>query len=184
MMDVRRNNPTGRRKDGGFTLIELMVVLAILAALLTLGGPSYMGWVQNARIRGVAESLQNGLQIARAEAVRRNTNVEFLLQGISGAWTVQLQQGATFVQGSAAEGGANVTVTSAPAGATMLTYDGMGRVMTSNTDGSLPINAMAVDMPPEIVPPAKTRDLQVTVGSGGEVRMCDPNVADDDTRSC
>lgn len=173
-----------RLRKIGFTLVELMVVVAVLAALLSIGGPSFMEWIQNSRIRTAAESLQNGLQVARAEAVRRNTNVEFILQAnggqLNGGWLVQLQQGAVFVQQSAAEGGANVTVTSTPAGSTTLTYNGMGRVNTSNGDGSAPLTQIAVDLPESVLPAAKSRDLQLAVGVGGEVRMCDPNVEDDD----
>lgn len=174
------------RSMRGFTLVELMVVVAVLAALMSIGAPSFMEWIQNSRIRSAAESLQNGLQIARAEAVRRNTNVEFVLQGTKGAWTVRLQQGATFVQGSSAEGGANVTVASTPAGATTLTYNGMGRVSTGNADGSAPITQLAVDLPAAVLPAAKTRDLRVTVGIGGEIRMCDPDAGlpADDPRRC
>lgn len=170
----------------GFTLVELMVVVAVLAALLGVGAPSFMEWIQNTRIRSAAESLQNGLQIARAEAVRRNANVEFVLQGTKGAWTVRLQQGATFLQGSSAEGGANVTVASTPAGATMLTYNGMGRVSTPNADGSAPITQLAVDLPASVLSADKTRDLRVTVGVGGEIRMCDPDAGlpEDDPRRC
>lgn len=173
-------NPSALRcRTSGFTLVELMVVVAVLAALLSIGGPSFMEWIQNSRIRTVAESLQNGLQVARAEAVRRNTNVEFILQA-NGGWLVQLQQGAVFVQRAVAEGGANVTVTSTPAGSTTLTYNGMGRVNTSNGDGSEPLTQVAVDLAESVLPAAKSRDLQLTVGVGGEVRMCDPNVADGD----
>lgn len=185
-MNARRNAETGCERLGGFTLVELMVVVAVLAALLSVGGPSFMEWIQNSRIRTATESLQNGLQVARAEAVRRNTNVEFVLQGAGGGWLVQLQQGAVFVQQSAAEGGANVIVTATPGGSTTLTYNGMGRVNTGNGDGSAPLTQLAIDLPESILPAAKSRDLRVTIGVGGEVRMCDPatNLPDGDPRRC
>lgn len=62
-------------KRRGFTLIELMVTLSILAFSLALVAPSFSGWVQNSKVRSYAESLQNALQFARSEAVRRNTPV-------------------------------------------------------------------------------------------------------------
>jgi len=63
----------------GFSLIELMVGLAVLAILLALGVPALSSWMQNTQIRNEAESIQNGLQLARAEAVRRNAVVRFQL---------------------------------------------------------------------------------------------------------
>lgn len=67
------------RRVRGFTLIELMVSLAITASLLLLGMPAYRGWVQGARIKSVAEGVHAGLQKARAEAIRRNAPVTLRL---------------------------------------------------------------------------------------------------------
>ena len=72
---------TPRRSEHGFSLVELMVTVAVLSLLMTLAVPSFAEWIQNSRIRTAAESIQNGLQVARAEAVRRNARVEFALVG-------------------------------------------------------------------------------------------------------
>ncbi len=61
------------------SLIELMVGLAIVAILFALGAPSFTAWIQSAQIRTAAEAMQNGLMLARGEAVRRNTLVRFSL---------------------------------------------------------------------------------------------------------
>ncbi|MGH8755835.1 MAG: pilus assembly FimT family protein, partial [Burkholderiales bacterium] len=63
----------------GFTLIELMIVIAVVGVLLTLGLPEAATWIQNTKIRAKSESISNGLQLARAEAVRRNTRIQFML---------------------------------------------------------------------------------------------------------
>lgn len=63
----------------GVTLIELVIGMAIVAMLVSAGLPSFMQWMQNAQVRAAAEGLQTGLQLARAEAVRRNTPVRFQL---------------------------------------------------------------------------------------------------------
>lgn len=62
-------------KQRGFTLVELMVALSILAFSLAMVAPSFSIWVQNSKLRSYAESLQNALQFARSEAVRRNTTI-------------------------------------------------------------------------------------------------------------
>jgi type IV fimbrial biogenesis protein FimT len=66
-----------RHIQQGVTLVELVIALVILGLLFGYGLPSFSGWIQNAQIRTAAEATQNGLQLARAEAVRRNTQVRF-----------------------------------------------------------------------------------------------------------
>lgn len=63
----------------GFTLIEMMVTLAVMALLLMMGLPSMSTWLQNTQLRASAESIQAGLQLARAESLRRNAPVRFQL---------------------------------------------------------------------------------------------------------
>lgn len=70
-------HPRGR--DAGFSLIEMAVVLAILGIMLGIALPNYQTWIQNAQVRAAAESTMDGLRMARAEAVRRNTLVRFQL---------------------------------------------------------------------------------------------------------
>lgn len=68
-----------RPVDRGFTLIELSIVLAIMAGMLAWAIPAFSVWVANARVRSVAESLQNDMRQAQAEAVRRNRQVALVL---------------------------------------------------------------------------------------------------------
>ena len=79
---------TSQHKDEfGFTLVELLVGITIFGLTMSLSMSSYREWIQNSRIRNVAESIQSGLQLARAEAVKRNTPVQFAL-GSGSEWAV------------------------------------------------------------------------------------------------
>lgn len=53
----------------GFTLIELMIVIAIFALILSFGIPQYNTLVMNGRISSKTNELQGLLQLARSEAV-------------------------------------------------------------------------------------------------------------------
>jgi type IV fimbrial biogenesis protein FimT len=59
----------------GLTLIELMVAMAILVVVLSIGLPSVDGIGNSSRLSSTSNELSGALQLARAEAVRRNRNV-------------------------------------------------------------------------------------------------------------
>lgn len=65
------------RANRGFSLIELSVILAVIGLLMAIGLPTFQTWLRNVQVRNAAESLQNGLQFARMEALRRNERVSF-----------------------------------------------------------------------------------------------------------
>ena len=50
-----------------------------MGILFVMGVPSFKNWIQNAQIHTATEAIQNGLELARAEAVRRNSLVRFQL---------------------------------------------------------------------------------------------------------
>ncbi len=63
------------KQNRGFTLIELMVALAVGVLLLVVGIPSFRSTIQNYRITTQANEFLGALNLARGEAVKRNTVV-------------------------------------------------------------------------------------------------------------
>jgi type IV fimbrial biogenesis protein FimT len=154
----------------GFTLIELMIVVVIVALTLALGMPSYRTWVQNTQIYNAAESAQNGLQKAKAEAVKQNAKIEFVL-GNNPPWIIKVAGGAV-IERSTTEGAKNVSTSATPQNATTITFGNLGGVVT-NADASVTLTQ--IDFTSPTLP--SSRNLRVTIGVGGNVRMCDPNLA-------
>ncbi len=175
-----------KRTARGFSVLEVMVVVAIIGLLLSIGVPSFFTYTQNMQIRSAAEQVTAGLNIAKNEAIRRNSLVELAL-GTGTSWTVTevTAGGARNVLQSrdANEGSVNVTAVITPAGTAAVTFNGMGRVVTQNDDGTFAITQINLDNP-KISNAAERRKLQIMIPVGGAVRMCDPLVSGTDPRTC
>ncbi len=64
-----------KRAHSGFTLLELMVVLAIAGVLFAVGIPAMGNFLRNSRITGAANDVMVAMHMARSEAVKRRLNV-------------------------------------------------------------------------------------------------------------
>jgi len=91
----------------GMSLIEIMVAVAIVAILFAAAAPDFSSWIQNTKIRNAAEAMQNGLTLAKTEAVHRNTISQFVSCGGS-SWQVIA---ASSVSASAVVCGTNAATT-------------------------------------------------------------------------
>lgn len=190
------------RDHYGFTLVELIFALAIVALLMLLGLPSYQAWIQNVKIRNTAESILNGMQLSKAEAVRRNMNVGFYLVSSMDAscalddthsnWIVGLQEpnancneapsetvAPQIIQKRSEQEGATegLTISTLPSGASSFVFTPLGR---GNAVGS-EITQVDVGISSSI---SGVRNLRILVGAGGSLKMCDPNLTNDDPRKC
>lgn len=65
----------GHRHGRGFTLVELLVVVAIVAVIVMVAGPSLNGLVQIQRLRGINAQMVTDIQLARTEALARQQPV-------------------------------------------------------------------------------------------------------------
>lgn len=62
------------KKDSGVTLVELMVIFAIIAILAAVAVPSFSGWLPNYRLKQAARDVFSRFQLAKFTAIKRNTN--------------------------------------------------------------------------------------------------------------
>lgn len=185
------------RRQRGFTLIEMIVTVAIMALLGALAMPSMIGWVRNNKVRTVSDSLQNGLRLAQAEATRRSRQVVFSLtddkpsasgytaKTDGGNWAINTVTSMTsdetsaFVEaGILRDVGSNVVIS----GPAAICFNSLGRMVANDSPG---VTSAVCDLP-TTTPPVYfytikmsdsvegDRPLKVTVALGGQVRLCDP----------
>lgn len=67
--------PAGSFGQKGFTLLELIVVVAITGIVLAWGVPSFNNLIRNSRLTSETNSLVGDIQVARSEAIKRGANV-------------------------------------------------------------------------------------------------------------
>jgi type IV fimbrial biogenesis protein FimT len=187
-------------KSAGFTLIEVMVVVTIIALVIMLGLPSYRAWIHNTQIYNAAESVQNGLQKAKALAVKQNASIEFVLATTTPpTWRIQLPGNNTscptinntLLECSSSEGAKNVT--SSITGTNTVTFNNLGMIGVPpntplNTNGSAPLTQIDFDSV-DSAQLTGLRKLRVTIGINGlgsNIRMCDRNISltSTDPRKC
>ena len=198
-----------RSAPRGVTLIELAVVVALVALLLMAIIPSASTWIRNIQIRNVATSLQNGLQKARAEAMRRNTNVRFSLVSLNDSavmdnscavadngvsWVVSLDDPSNSCASAVSDttaprildkqatgaGGKWVLVQGSDAGGN----DADSIIFNSfgRPTGTASLARLNVN---NNVAGDDYRALRIVISTGGTVRMCEPAVtSSSDPRKC
>jgi type IV fimbrial biogenesis protein FimT len=74
-------------KKTGFTLVELMITVAILGIILSLSVPSFQQWIRDSSTLSASSDLYDALQRARSEAIRLGTTVSLRSKSATdGSW--------------------------------------------------------------------------------------------------
>jgi len=120
-------------KQSGFTIIELMMVIAIAGVMAAFAGPSFTTMINNNRITTQTNQFILAVQIARSEAVKRGRPISITATDGSNwaqGWQVLDENDAVIQNFDAVPSG--LTVVSADS-KTSFTFSGSGEVNTSDT---------------------------------------------------
>jgi type IV fimbrial biogenesis protein FimT len=140
-----------RNHRSGFTLVELLVTLAIVAIVATVGVPAYGTLIEGMRLAGAAGELHQALLYARSEAAKRGRNVVIESKGgtawgagwrVRDATTNEVLRDVPSLLGGLTVTGSAASLTYAPHGRpsaavtlTVCPASGTGRQITVNTLG-------------------------------------------------
>lgn len=119
-----------KRRPMGFTLIELITTVTVMAILAGIAVPSFSAFIANQRIRNVSFDLMAAITLARSQAVTRNESVSLRKAGTAwdGGWTVS-DGTLTFHTQEAYK---NLSITDS-ASSNAVTYGKDGRAVTTST---------------------------------------------------
>lgn len=213
MPSLRLRRPQAASAIRGVSLIELLVGIAILGIAVALGAPAFSEWINNSQIRSTAESIQNGLHLARAEAVRRNTAVQFQLtttldnsctvNRTGTNWVVSISSATTpaashcgddvsdtgssmlLQKGMPVAANASATIDASQAA---FGFNGLGRIAATTVPvtpaGSSTINIKSSRGACLGDTGGSLRCLRILVAAAGQIRMCDPQRPSGDAMAC
>jgi type IV fimbrial biogenesis protein FimT len=87
------NTPLPKLKNvsSGFTLIELMVTIAVLAIIVSIAAPNISTQLANQRVKSTTATLVNALKEAKAESIIRRQNVSVIYDSSATTKNITLQ---------------------------------------------------------------------------------------------
>jgi type IV fimbrial biogenesis protein FimT len=145
-------------RSRGFTLIEMLVTLAIFAVLLMIAIPSMRPFLQSQSVKNASMDINSTVALARSEAIKRNATVDVTANSAtdwSQGWVVSQTTPAATIRKQPALGNIVITPSSGS-----FSFDGNGRMTSTGATFTIkPLNKTG----------SQPLCLTVTVGSTGRV---------------
>jgi len=159
-----------RRQQRGFTLIELMITLAVAGIVLMASVPPFVNMFTRIRVEGTGNELSADLQFARTEAVRRRTIVSLATTSGGAGYRITMPDPVTsgaVIQLKGVDFATGLRVTE---GIVTVSYDAM--------------RAMANESVLTLSDASDRAQLRVAVNAMGRVEMCSPGHTISNYPSC
>ncbi len=173
-------------KNKGFTIIEFMVVIAVLSVAMVLTLPDFSKWILSTKMKNVAESIALGVKQAKGNAIRNNWTAYFYLNE-DGSWIVSKNSGKMdTVRGGMMKINNKMKISVNPSGANTIIFDHMGLIISDFKNspnkstvvepsealadyGIGPISEITISL---IDDDEAINDIKIKIGEGGSVITC------------
>jgi type IV fimbrial biogenesis protein FimT len=155
-----------KKRNTGFTLLELMIVVAIIGIIAAIAVPSYQDMIERNRLKQAVEGLKSDLQYTRTEAIKRSKDLRITLTGTS-SWCYGIDDDNT----SCACGTAGDCAIKAVDGSQFqgISLDANNNVTFSFRRGTASASGSTLS--------SANYQARVMVSDVGRVRVCNPVVA-------
>lgn len=178
-----------RRANVGFTLIELMVTLAIVSVLMMVAAPNFVGFQRNSEMTSATNSLLSAANAARAEAMKTGLNA-FVVPNDGSTWSTGWTVFVDRDRDNTYSATADTTVIVQPATPSYITITGTGNAALSTayimfdssgyakSYGTTPgVPNLILSLARNDVPTAQTaaETRRLVVARTGRVRSCRPS---------
>lgn len=180
-----------RRRAAGFTLIELMVTVAIGAVLMMVAAPSFIGFQRNSEMTSLTNALLAAANTARAEAMKTGMNAFVVPSGNgsdwSAGWVVFVDKNrdnaytasadtTVLVQGTTPS---YITITgtgnAALSPASYIMFDSSGYAKSYGTSAGVPNLTLSIVRNDVPTSQAAAETRRIVVARTGRVRSCRPS---------
>jgi type IV fimbrial biogenesis protein FimT len=163
----------------GFTIIELMVVVALVAVILAVAAPSFTSTLARKRMEGVASELATDIQYARSEAAQRNAAVGvvfgpacytvYVLGSTNATSCTALGTGATSLKAVSISGGSSLAFAPTVSGA-FIAFDPLRGMAIDAGSGTSDLSGTVT-----VTNVAGNWQIQALVTKVGRTKLCSPN---------
>ena len=119
-------------KSSGFTLMELMIVIAIIAIMAAVAIPNLIGWLPERRLDLGAQDVLQALQKSRSRAIMLNRNVVLNFDAVANSFTAFVDEDAS---GGLDAGEQTIIDLTMPAGVTLAPQLGGPTTVVFNNRG-------------------------------------------------
>lgn len=157
----------------GFTLVEMMITIAIIAILAMIAAPSFNNFFDKYRVKRAAETVSAFLINTKSEAIKRNKFVSAAITGSGATWCVGMTESSTCncttVDACKIDGVDRVISSASYKGVELVGPD-TGHVFQFKPQRGTIGNPETVELKS-----AKGLEINVVVGQFGRIKLCSPS---------